>query len=95
MNIYLDYYKAVREHKIVDQKSFYDKYGRKSGYKMFSGTPLIICIEGTYVKVDDLANLLINRSQASIVNAWISATKQPLISEPPFIRFYWRREWIK
>lgn len=89
--VYLDYYKAIRGHKVVNLKSFYEKYSGKSSYKMISGTPLIINIEGTYVKIDDLIELIINRSLVPIVLKWISATKQPLLSEPPFIQFYWRK----
>ena len=95
MFVYLDYFKAVREHKIVNLKSYYAKYVNNSGYKMFSGTPLIINVEGTYVKVDDLIDLIINRPLVPKVIKWIIATKQPLISEPPFIIFCWRREWTQ
>lgn len=95
VNIYLDYYKAVREHKIVNLKSFYEKYSGKSSYKMISGTPLIINIEGAYVKVDDIIDLIIDRSLVPIALKWVRAIKQPLIADPPFIRFYWRKGWIK
>lgn len=91
MRVYLDYHKAARENKIIDQKYFHTKYDGKSGYKMLSGTPLIISIEGTYVKVGDLTSLVTNELQASAVNNWVSSTKQPLLADPPFIQFYWRR----
>lgn len=95
MNIYLDYYKAVREHKIVNRESFYAKYGSRPGHKMLQGTPLVINIEGTYIKVDDLVDLITNRSLVPIVLKWMIATKQPILSNPPFTRFRWRREWTK
>jgi len=89
--VYLDYYKAVREHKLIDIKSFYSTYNGRSGYKMLTGTPLIVNVDGYYVKADDLTELTINRSLVPIVLKWISAVKYPLVQDPPSIILKWRR----
>lgn len=89
ITIYLDFYRANK----IDLKEFYAKYDSKIGYKLLSGAPLVISIEGTYIKVDDLTNLVVNRSKAYIVNQWITEIRNPRIqtNNHTELEFKWRR----
>lgn len=84
--IYLDYYRA---HPVDRNQFFNDRDGSDQTYKMLQGTPLLVCVEGSYVDVNDLPNLVINKCQGFIVNQWVSNVKKAV--EPAFIEYRWRR----
>lgn len=84
--IYLDYYRAHP----VDRNAFFNNHdGSDQTYKMLKGAPLLICVEGSYVEVRDLPNLVVNKCQGFIVNQWVANVLKSV--EPAFITYKWRR----
>lgn len=89
MTIYLDYYKANK----VDLKEYYRKYDDpKSSYKLLNGAPLLVNVEGHYVKANDLPDLVCNRRFIPLVNKWIMELKNPSnVSSRGTLDFKWKR----
>lgn len=84
--VYLSYNKA----RPIDRNKFLEEHdASKQTYKTLKETPLLICIEGSYIAVDDLPNLVVNKYYGSIVNQWVSNIKSGNI--PAFITYKWRR----
>ena len=76
--------------RIVDRNKFLEEHdASKQTYKMLKETPLLICIEGSYIAVDDLPNLVANKCHGFIVSQWVLNVKSGNI--PAFITYKWRR----
>lgn len=90
MIIKLNLDKALREGFIVDRNKFFDEYdSNRQSYNLLKGAPLLISVEGTYVYVNNLPNLVVNKYQGFIVNQWVSNVTKGIT--PKFITFVWRR----
>lgn len=90
MIVKLNLEKATRDGLIVDRSKFFDEFDNNSQtYKMLKGTPLLISVEGSYVNVNNLPNLVVNKHQGFIVNQWVSNITKG--TPPDFITFVWRR----
>lgn len=88
MTIYLDYYKA----KIVDRFKFYNTYSSNTGgYKLLKGSPLLVNVEGSYIRANDIPELLVSRKYAKQVNDWLAELKEPTNVGGIIIDFRWRR----
>lgn len=59
---YLSYKKAKELDAIVDMQKYYEKYDvdTRSQYKLLTGAPIVINIEGTYVYLDKIPLLVQN-----------------------------------
>lgn len=59
---YLDYKKAKKIGAIVNLKEYYEKYEDDSPrqYKLLQGAPIVINIEGTYIYLDKIEELVQN-----------------------------------
>lgn len=68
MIVYLDRYKAYKFDAIVDTKSLFNKH---------KGMPFHVSVEGTYVKCDELLNILCDIRQWRDVNKWIGELRNP------------------
>lgn len=101
--IYLDYNKAVRNKLIVDREAYLEKYNvttlgadgeyginRSQPYRLLQGAPLIISIEGTYVCVNDLLELVTRPRYKATVNKFIQDCKS-LCPNKEIIRWVWDR----
>ena len=84
--IYLDCYRA---HPVDRNRFFEDHDGSEIAYKMLKGTPLLVCVEGSYIDINDLPNLVVNKCQGFIVNQWVSNVKNG--AQPAFVSFQWMR----
>ena len=76
----LKFDKSKRREYSVDIKEYFEKYQIKkdnisSGYKMLVGTPVLLNIEGTYVKSDDLPKIC--KSSPSLLYNYLSLLKNP------------------
>lgn len=90
MIIKLNLEKALKEGLIVNRNKFFDEFdSNRQTYNLLKGAPLLISVEGTYVYVNNLPNLVVNRHQGFIVNQWVSNVTKGL--KPSFITFKWRR----
>lgn len=88
MVIYLDYYKA----KIVDLKEYYETYdSNRQTYAMLKGAPLLVNVQGSYVKANDLPNLVVNKRFVIIVNQWLLELRNPIEKDGKALDFRWRR----
>lgn len=87
MTVYLRYNKD----KIVDRFKFYNTYSASNGYKMLQGTPIIVNIEGSYIKANDIPELLVSRKYAKQVMDWLMELKEPSNVGGTIITFRWRR----
>lgn len=79
--------KSKRREYAVDVKEFFEKYQPKKeyqeyeyrvcamGYKMLIGTPILINIDGTYVKSDDLPKIC--KSSPFLLYSYLSLLKNP------------------
>ena len=88
--VYLDYAKA--RDKLIDREEFIEKYQVEGdAYKMTSGTPIAICIEGSYILANDLLEVTPPRSRM-LVSRYLMGLKLPSIdSEFAIITFKWSR----
>jgi hypothetical protein len=59
---FLDYDKAKKLGVIVDMQKYYEKYDvdTRSQYKLLTGAPIVINVEGTYVYLDMIPLLVQN-----------------------------------
>jgi len=91
MVVILNYYKAEK----VDRGKFFAKYDNtKLSYKLLQGAPLIVNVEGRYIKAFDIPDLIINRSQRvlSAVNKWLlELHNPPNVASKESLEFRWRR----
>lgn len=79
--VYLNRWKA----KPVNREEYMNIYDRgTSAYRLVDGAPLLICIDGIYIKVDDLTGLVNNYEDGWLVN-------KAIISKKFDIEFKWRR----
>lgn len=60
-------------------------------YKMLEGTPMLVCIEGHYVKVVDLVEMAQPKDKF-IINKYVSAMTGKVLSLPPLIELHWKRD---
>ncbi len=90
MTIRLDLTKALRDNLLVDRNKYLEEHDCPGpALKMLKGTSLLISIEGSYINIDDLPNLVVNKYQGSVVNQWVSNVKRAV--EPALLVFKWRR----
>lgn len=90
MTVLLNYWKANK----IDRNEYFRKYDNvKLSYKLLQGAPLLINIEGQYIKVFDIPDLVINRSQRvlSAVNKWLTELRMPSNAGGETIEFQWRK----
>ncbi len=92
MVIKLDYYKA--RNYIVEHEKFLTANGiGDKSYRMLSGTPILVNIEGTYVNASDIPNIVVNRGQIMEVNRWLIELRNPQAQpgHPTVLNFVWDR----
>ncbi len=87
MKIYLRYNKD----KVIDRDKFLNEHASNSGYKMLNGTPILVNVDGSYIKVTDIPDLLVSKKYAKQVNDWLAELKQPLKTSELNLEFRWRR----
>jgi hypothetical protein len=87
MTILLNYHKA----KPVDRAKFIETYTAITGYRMLCGTPLLVSVEGTYIKANDIPELLVSRKYSKQVNDWLLELKNPTNVGKIKLEFKWRR----
>lgn len=87
MTIYLRY----RPDKVVDREKYLNTYSASTGYKMLQGTPLLVSVEGSYVKANDIPELLVSRKYSKQVMDWLQELKNPTNVGRTIIYFRWRR----
>lgn len=89
MTIKLNYHKA----KPVDLKEYYNKYTDtdRRTYRLLQGTPLIVNVEGTYIYVNDIPNILIDRRNIKDVDKWFSELRNPMNKGGIVLNFVWRK----
>ena len=87
MTIYLRY----KPDKVVDREKYLNTYSASTGYKMLQGSPLLVSVEGTYVKCLDIPELLVSRKYAKKVMNWLMELKEPPNVGKTIIDFRWRR----
>lgn len=71
MILKLDYIKALKINSIVDFKDYMKKYSNGSSYNLLKGSPKIINVEGTYVKLFDIPKILKNKAQVIVSEDFI------------------------
>lgn len=86
MTIYLNYYKATP----VNRKKLLETYDKGRSYNVLAGMPLIISVEGTYVYVNDLPKLVVNKHQGFIVNQWVAELKHSRGTSGLNLEFKWK-----
>lgn len=84
--VYLDYDKA-RSY-LIDRIKLLDEYDIENKYSVMVGMPICICVEGSYIKLDDLANVC-RKEDAYAINKYISSFKYQQAT--PLFDFKWRR----
>lgn len=101
-SIRLSLLNAFKEGAIIDRDEYFKKYSvvKKDvngdtdwviqPYKLLQGTPLIVCIEGHYVKVDSLPDLCINRNDRMKVIKWVNDCHNGL-QPGEEMNFEWKR----
>lgn len=87
MTVYLRYNKD----KIINRDEFLNAHTSNSGYKMLNGTPIIVNIDGSYIKAIDIPDLLVSKKYAKQVNDWLAELKQPIGVSGLYLEFAWRR----
>lgn len=87
MTIYLRY----RPDKVVDREKYLNTYSASTGYKMLQGTPLLVSVEGSYIKANDIPELLVSRKHAKQVMDWLLELRNPTNVGRTIIDFRWRR----
>lgn len=90
MTIYLDYYKANK----VDLKEHYENYdNNRQTYNLLKGAPLLVNVQGSYINVNDLPNLIVNKRFVPIVNQWLIELRnpQPQSNHCTILNFKWRK----
>ena len=87
MTVYLRY----KPDKVVDRFKFYKTYSASNGYKMLNGTPLLVNVDGSYIRANDIPELLVSRKYAKQVNDWLAELKEPSNGGGIIINFKWRR----
>ena len=100
MTVKLDYNKARNKGYIVDYKKYMSDNGVvnktitafpediQQPMKLYMGSPLVVCVEGTYILADRLVDICINGKPQ--VNMYIASLHNTTISAP-FINFKWQR----
>lgn len=92
MVIKLDYYKA--RNYIVNREKFMTTNGMgDKAYRMLTGTPIVVNVEGTYVKADDIPNLVTDRRYIMELNRWLIELRNPQTQPGHFtvLNFVWER----
>lgn len=87
MTIYLRY----KHDKVVDREKYLSTYSASTGYKMLKGCPLLVNVEGSYVKANDIPSLLVSRKYAKQVMDWLQELKNPPNVGGIIMEFKWRR----
>lgn len=100
LTIKLDYDKARKKGLLVDYKKYMEENtvvcksitvfqeDVQQPMKLLNGSPLIVCVEGTYVKADSLPEIAINGNFQ--LERYLTSLHNTTI-KPPFITFKWRR----
>lgn len=85
---------VLRRHEAhpVDREKFLEKFNYGNKMEMVQGTPLLVCVQGTYIKTSELLDLLVNRKDFKAVLDWLNELKNPVPKENyKHIEFVWRR----
>lgn len=100
MLVKLDYNKARNNGYLVDYKKYMLDNGIvnktitafpediQQPMKLYAGSPLVVCVEGTYVLADKLVDICINGKPQ--VNMYLTSLHNPTILGP-YINFKWQR----
>ena len=83
-NIYLNYTKAQKLHIIVDRENYLNMYKGVTNY------PIIMSVEGTYIKVIGLTDICDIKDKERI-NKWVSSVARANYPDER-LKFYWRRQ---
>lgn len=92
MVIKLDYYEA--RNYIVNREKFMMTNGMgDKAYRMLTGTPVVVNVEGTYVRADDIPNLMTDRRHIMEVNRWLLELRNPQLQtgHVTVLNFVWER----
>ena len=101
-SIKLSLLNALKNGDIIDRNEYFNKYSVVKydingdtdwviqPYKLLQGAPIIVCIEGHYVKVDSLPGLCINRSDRKNVINWVNDCHNNLAPGGE-MNFEWKR----
>ena len=57
---------------------------------MLQGAPIIVNVDGSYIKATDIPELIVNRKYAKLVSDWISELRSPLEIGGISLDFKWR-----
>lgn len=89
MIIRLDYQKAKKY--IVDREKFMitNSWGDKT-YKMGTGTPILVNVEGSYIEMADLAKCVVRGKDAYTIERYASLVMATALSHG--ITFVWKRD---
>lgn len=87
MTVYLDYWKA----ELIDLRKHYETYDNpRSQYRLLQGAPLLVNVEGHYVRANDLPDLVVSRNKF-FVNQWLIELRNPPNNGGIVLNFKWRR----
>lgn len=94
MVIYLNEMLATKVNREEFMKRFtqnapFDYYKSVQPYKMLTGTPILQNVEGAYIKLDDIPNLVYTKRFGIFANQYVMAVKNGEL--PPAITFKWWR----
>ncbi len=91
MVVLLNRRKAVKLGSIVDRETTLERYDNTDKYvTLLKGMPLLVNVDGSYVKAYDIPQLLHNKEQSVKVNDWLSELKRPIGLGSP-VTFMWVR----
>ena len=91
MIAYLNYIKARNISAIVDREYMLERYTNPlNPAKIINGMPLTVNVEGSYVKVNDIMELVVNRQALREISKWIEELKNPCGVGKP-VTFRWAR----
>lgn len=93
IKVFKQKYEAVKTHITRNGEAVFtisaDSYVQP--YKMLEGTPMLVCIEGHYVKVVDLVEMAQPKDKF-IINKYVNAMTGKVLSLPPLIELHWKRD---
>ena len=76
----------------VNREQFLEKFNFGKKMEMVQGTPLLVCVQGTYIKASELLELVANRKDYKAVSDWLNDLKNPVpMARCRHIDFVWRR----
>lgn len=78
----------------VDRAKFLAKYespSKSNHYKMLNGVPVLVNIEGHYVMVKDILDLLVRKEDYSTAHSWVISILGGT-ELPPEVKWSWARD---